>query len=1118
MKTLSTILRFSLLILVPLTHQSFAGSGAIDPAFAPTVSGPVYALAVQANGQLLIGGSFGNVNGIYCYNIARLYADGSLDTTFQNNLRNGVSGQVNALAVQSDGQIVIGGNFSMVNGSYRYGVARLNDDGAVDGSFVPTNNNYYVNAIAVQSDNKVIVGSSPGGNSGTLYRLNADGTMDGSFFNMISQPNIYAIAIQPDGKILVGGSFSTYVGTTRYNLARLNTDGSLDGSFLNGLSGASSPVRCIVVQPDGKILIGGDFTMVNNISRFHVARLTSTGAVDTSFSGTAVTSGSSVYALSLQDDGSVIIGGNFMAQYYNGGSGALSYSVARLFDDGTMDTTFICPNGLFTTTYATAVQNDGGIVVGGNFSYSQTNRYLARVYGDLYPPQFIHQPTNRLVGVGSNVTFTADVSNPTPVNFQWLKNGSDIPGATDQTYTLHNVQLADAGTYAVFATDGLGGVTSSNAILTVGIPPAIISQQPSSPADSVPTLVVTQGQAATFSVVASGTPLNYFWKTQNGGFIRGATNASLTITNTSLANQGYYFCQVSNFLGNVTSEPVLLTVLAPPGILAQPAGQSVCLNSNFTVSVVANGTGPLAYEWFKDTNALTSFQGNQVTVTNAQLSDAGSYFVIITNSFGSITSSVAWVSLGYAPVITQQPLSITNAVGDTNGFSVAVFGSTPILCQWYKDGTQIPHATNSSLLLPNLQPPQIGYYSVSVTNAFGGVVSSNASLNLTGCPFALWQGLLAWYPFANNANDAGANGLNGTVNGGTTFAADRFGNPNSCVSFDGSTGFVSVSDPAGLLNFDARINDYTVTVWVDLADTNNDYCLVIDRGTGQAVPTSYTLRFIAAYDRFQFDLWDGTTGVSVTNFTAPTPGQWCQLALVMQNQQMHLFFNGGEETGPNNNGGVLPGGFGSTINADGSRDFGRFAGGGFSDYFNGSMDEVRLYNRALSASDVATVYAFESGLPFITSQPQSQTNWFGGSASFTVVAASQSPLLYQWQFNGANLSAATNAILVLTNLQYANAGNYCVAVSNALAGLVSSNAALAVSQPASQIGAGGLSQANGFSLSLTGLTGHGPVIILASTNLLDWNPILTNPPQIGAWQFNLAATNWPQCFYRAVEQ
>lgn len=108
MKTISAVLRWGALTVVLSSHQSFAGSGAIDPTFAPTLNGSVNALAVQTNGELLIGGNFSTVNGANSYRITRLYTDGSLDTTFQAS-QSGENGTVNAIVVQSDGDILLGG-------------------------------------------------------------------------------------------------------------------------------------------------------------------------------------------------------------------------------------------------------------------------------------------------------------------------------------------------------------------------------------------------------------------------------------------------------------------------------------------------------------------------------------------------------------------------------------------------------------------------------------------------------------------------------------------------------------------------------------------------------------------------------------------------------------------------------------------------------------------------------------------------------------------------------------------------------------------------------------------------------------------------------------------------
>ncbi|MDR3459471.1 MAG: immunoglobulin domain-containing protein [Verrucomicrobiae bacterium] len=1192
MNPTKTIIFAVILLSARFAGNAFAGSGAIDPTYAPVVTGFVNALAVQPNGQLLIAGNFTSINSQSRYRLARLYADGTLDPVFLNG-QSGPSGTVNALVLQSDGHILIAGNFSAVNGTTRPGVARLNPNGTLDGSFVPTNYPQTTYATAVQSDNKVIVGGA-----GFIFRLNADGTMDSTFVQAVSQPTVYAIAVQPDGKILIGGAFSTFIGTTRNNLARLNTDGTVDGTFLNNLTGASSNVRCIQVQSDGKVLIGGDFTTVNGTGRYHVARLTSAGILDTGFAPGNI-SGNSVYAMALQPDNSIVIGGSFSDYYYNNGLTSYSYNIARLYPDGSMDNTFYCPNNYFSTTYALGLQSDGGILAGGNFTYSSTNRYLARVYGNLYPPEFTLQPTNRAVAVGTNVTFTAHVNNPTTTYFQWRKNGTDIAGATEMAYTLYNVQLSDAGVYAVFANNSIAGVTSSNALLQVGMPPAI-TQPPAS-------LTVTQGQPATFTLGASGTPLNYYWK-KNGVFIPGATNAALTFANAVYTNAGSYMCQVSNFLGNLTSVAATLTVYAPPAILAQPAGQTVGVSSNFTVAVSANGTAPLAYQWLKDGNLLANPAGASITITNAQVTDGGGYSVIIANSFGSVTSAVAvisvtnfppfivtqpaggnypvgsnfslsvvaggtapfayqwstngapipgavaasyavtnaqtndsWaytvtvtnisggitsaaavVNVGYAPVVVQQPLSVTNNAGGTNGFAVTLFGSSPLLYQWFKDGMPIPNATNISLMLPNLQSNQVGYYFVSVTNIYGGTVSSNAALVLAGVPFSLWQGLVAYYPFNGNANDASGNGYN-LINNGATYGTDMFGNTNAAAVFSAGTAI----PPAG--NFDDsfggqwmsfgtaapldNLSAVTVSMWLNpgnflppaAGNAASGRVLyqesVVDIDTQGNSPQGFGFTYGDGNN------WFNQTGLDVTNGTAgfSTNGSWVHCVLTADATGQKLFANGAllESdstlfTGTGTNGYIL----------------------GLGAYYNGSIDDLRIYNRALSSNEVASLYALEADLPVISQQPQSQTNMFGGSAQFAVTATAQNPLLYQWQFNSANIAGATNAALVLTNLQYTNAGSYGVTISNALAGVTSSNATLTVWQPVPQFATSGHTMTNGaFGISLGGLTGHGPITIYASSNLLSWEAIFTNPPLIGTLQFlDAGSTNRPLRFYRATEQ
>ena len=167
---------------------------------------------------------------------------------------------------------------------------------------------FNVTAVAVQSDDKVIIGG--GGHSGYVYRLNADGSMETAFTNYSTGPNgpVYAVALQPDGKIIIGGSFTSFNGTDSHSPGWTPMVGWTPPSS-SGRRGLPARVRCIQVQPDGKILIGGEFSSVNGATRYRVARLTSNGALDPGFVNANVSG--PVYAMQLQSDSRVLIGGNF---------------------------------------------------------------------------------------------------------------------------------------------------------------------------------------------------------------------------------------------------------------------------------------------------------------------------------------------------------------------------------------------------------------------------------------------------------------------------------------------------------------------------------------------------------------------------------------------------------------------------------------------------------------------------------------------------------------------------------------------------------------------------------------------------------------------------------------
>lgn len=273
------------------TNQGYVArlnsTGGLDTSFdsGSGADSPVLSLAVQSDGKVLLGGEFTSINGTNRNNIARLNSGGSLDTGFDPST--GVSGaalsSVRAIAVQGDDKVIIGGSFTSVDGAAHTNIARLNSNGTLDGGFNPSVGVAGAGVLAgvyiltVQSGGKIVVGgdfTAINGNPRTnLARLNANGTLDLSF-NPTNGPDfaVNSVLSQANGKIVIGGFFTSVNGTARKYVARLNSDGSLDSSFNPGL-GPDDAVYAAALQADGKVLIGGLFTSFDATPRHGLARL-----------------------------------------------------------------------------------------------------------------------------------------------------------------------------------------------------------------------------------------------------------------------------------------------------------------------------------------------------------------------------------------------------------------------------------------------------------------------------------------------------------------------------------------------------------------------------------------------------------------------------------------------------------------------------------------------------------------------------------------------------------------------------------------------------------------------------------------------------------------------------
>ena len=370
-------------------------TGALDTSFTPSVNSVVSAIAVQSNGQILIGGTFTQVNGTTRNYIARLNANGTLDTAYDPN----ASGAVYAITLQpTDGKALIGGGFTSVtpNGAttatQQLYFGRLNTDGTLDVNFQPQFGGV-VNAIALQSDGSIIVGgqftsvTSWGDNFASprnfVAKLGSDGKLDEKTFNPSANGPVYAIAVQSDNKIIIGGAFTTLTPpvanqtattvvtpTTRNYMARLNADGSLDTAYNPS---ASSTVLGLAVQSNGQVLAVGNFTSfepngaATGTLRSYLARFNTDGSLDSGFTPGA---NAQIGTISLQPSGKILLGGIFSTITPQGGKPTTRSHFARLNADGTLDTSLVL--GTLASgggsVNALAVLPTGQILIGGTFA------------------------------------------------------------------------------------------------------------------------------------------------------------------------------------------------------------------------------------------------------------------------------------------------------------------------------------------------------------------------------------------------------------------------------------------------------------------------------------------------------------------------------------------------------------------------------------------------------------------------------------------------------------------------------------------------------------------------------------------------------------------------------
>lgn len=308
----------------------------------------------QSDGKLLVCGNFTAYNTTSVNTLIRLNDDGTLDSSFNTGtgFSGGGSNRLYSLKTQADGKIIVGGVFASYNGTATNCLVRLNNDGTIDPTFnIGTGFNGRIRDIIVQADGKIIIAgafSTFNGNTSHRYivRLNTNGSLDVPFPTAGDEVNV--IALQNDGK-LVAGFASGYI-------RRYNTNGSLDTTFTAPVNSVSNEgVLALQIQSSNKIIVGGDFSIATN----NLIRLNTNGSKDTSFA-TGTGFNGVVRSLVVQPDDKIIVGGSY--NMYNGTTG---WHAIRLNPNGSVDPTFDTGIGFTGSIYDIKLQDDGKIIMAG---------------------------------------------------------------------------------------------------------------------------------------------------------------------------------------------------------------------------------------------------------------------------------------------------------------------------------------------------------------------------------------------------------------------------------------------------------------------------------------------------------------------------------------------------------------------------------------------------------------------------------------------------------------------------------------------------------------------------------------------------------------------------------
>ncbi len=652
--------------------------------------------------------------------------------------------------------------------------------------------------------------------------------------------------------------------------------------------------------------------------------------------------------------------------------------------------------------------------------------------------------------VGDSATFSTTVSGTGPFTYLWRKDGVLLAGKTTNSLVIAPIASTNAGVYSVIVKGFLNSVTNS-ATLTVNTNVS---------ATQLTSLTKVAGSSAAFSTIASGTgPFSYAWF-KDGLLIASQTTNTLTIASVVPTNAGTYWVVVSGACHSVTNSATL-TVNTPTSASAL-SDVTQCIGGSATFSVLASGTGPFTYAWFKDGALLSGQTTNSLTIAPVNATNAGFYAVAVTGAANSVTNSAHLVV--NTPVSATPLMNLTNVAGSSATFSTVASGTGPFSYIWFKDGILIAGQTTNSLIIQSVAPTNAGLYSVVVSGACLSVTNSarlivnlptvaSALSDITRCagdnatfsimvsgtgPFTyVWfkDGTVLSGQATNSLNIVSVNATNaglytvvvtGTANSVTNSAHLTVNTPVSATPLANLTNVVgdaatfstvaSGTGPFGYLWFKdgALLTGQTTNCLTipNVATTNAGTYSVVVIGACGSVTNSATLTVNVA-----------TRATPLSDVTQCVGG----------NASFNLLASG---TGPFTytwfkDGTLLPGQTNSSftiapVNATNAGVYAVVVSGMVNSVTNSATLTV---NTPVSATPMAGLVRCQ-----------------GDSATFTTVASGTGPFIYAWLKDGVLIAGQTTNSLTIPSVTATNMGTYTVEVTGACT-TVTNSATLTVNSP-----------------------------------------------------------------------